>query len=723
MGWFWGTSDVREKQGTKGIESGKVATPGEVQAARTRVMEDLKTNYPGFMQLHPDKRQKVFEDALGKVWSRQDQERYHASAEKPDSNPLDAGNFQKLRVRAEELVKSAPAFEGLSGKDRMQAIHDVTLSLGEMTEGDFDRAMRKRGSDERGFWETVGGSAWGTLARTAGSAVKLGERAYSLGDPSYDPNKGMGRSLKNWGDDFEADTVNDKRTTAKVIGSTIGSTAPYVVATPLLGAAGVGATAAQYGLGAVGGAISANDAFDQGVERGLKGKELAACVLAHGGVAALTSYIGARGAQGAPTMTGNLLGKLAQSPTGKTLVQRATQSAPGAARAVGAAGQALGTGGRQVAGSIGDGVITGVMGNVGKNLVDKKFIDPSIGVFDNTYEAALGGGLGAGLSSGAKVGTDALKARIQQGLKSGQYGGAAKRAMEELVTPRRSAAEFVGDEGPAAAKKALHRGREGMRAVGEAADGVVEDFREAGRRVVGHLNGDDGYELAWDGANRGRDRPRVVIDDSPIPGTNDMYMAGKGGHRSKSKEPTKTRDGKVSLEGSVNEVNGVGVVPPSRRPSINDDPHNASVYNRYKNQLTGEEERNPMDPMSGPVIFEDMARGPDPVHTQQVREYVELANLALREGKLSSTGRVSTKGPLRDAADNATEIERARAKNEQSPFKGVAAHVPDTTWTGNAVPPYWRDHTAETNSSLGRQSQNKPIGFKPTRFAVRKDVE
>ena len=119
--------------------------------------------------------------------------------------------------------------------------------------------------------------------------------------------------------------------------------------------------------------------------------------------------------------------------------------------------------------------------------------------------------------------------------------------------------------------------------------------------------------------------------------------------------------------------------------------------------------------LSGPVTFR-----PPPQATAeeiaQVRAYVDGCNAALCDGNLSPSGRVSTQGPLRADAHRAAALERARAAAAGDPYSGHAGHVPDTTWTGSAVPPSWMDLSPRVYSSLGGQAAHYPIGYQPTEF-------
>jgi RHS repeat-associated protein len=128
------------------------------------------------------------------------------------------------------------------------------------------------------------------------------------------------------------------------------------------------------------------------------------------------------------------------------------------------------------------------------------------------------------------------------------------------------------------------------------------------------------------------------------------------------------------------------------------------------------------DGMSGVVTFETRPHwSADQIADAQA--YVDSANKALREGKLSPTGRVSTKGTLYNESKQAIRAEKQRALEAGTPYKGVAGHGPDTTWTGTAVPPEWLDMDLSVNSSLGAQAASRyPIGFKPTGFRLVKGV-
>lgn len=120
--------------------------------------------------------------------------------------------------------------------------------------------------------------------------------------------------------------------------------------------------------------------------------------------------------------------------------------------------------------------------------------------------------------------------------------------------------------------------------------------------------------------------------------------------------------------------------------------------------------------MRGAVVLHRPLAGASAAQDAQIREYMSLANLAELEGYMSPTGRVSTSGALRAAADRAASAERVRAATAGTPFRWVVGHGPDTTWTGRANAPFWADLEAFINASLGRQAQDYPIGFRPNGF-------
>jgi len=151
--------------------------------------------------------------------------------------------------------------------------------------------------------------------------------------------------------------------------------------------------------------------------------------------------------------------------------------------------------------------------------------------------------------------------------------------------------------------------------------------------------------------------------------------------------------------------------------------HSSHQYELLKRDLLRQEVANPGELMSGPVVLLDPVAGASPYQVQQIRQYADIANLAKDEGYLSSTGRVSTKGQLRTEASAAARKEWVAAQAEGRSYVGVVGHGPDTTWTGRPVSPFWLDMDSSINSSLGRQAQDYPIGYKPTRFIYEKDLK
>ena len=125
---------------------------------------------------------------------------------------------------------------------------------------------------------------------------------------------------------------------------------------------------------------------------------------------------------------------------------------------------------------------------------------------------------------------------------------------------------------------------------------------------------------------------------------------------------------------------------------------------------------------SGVVAFK-APKNATPEQIAYVKAYVDGCNEALRAGKLSKSGRVSTKGSLRTFSSRAARKEARRAKAAGTPYKGVVGHVPDTTWTGSPEPYFWMDLDPIVNSSLGGQANRYPLGYKPTGFIFEEDRE
>ncbi|MFJ7850106.1 ribonuclease YeeF family protein [Peribacillus sp. NPDC097206] len=108
----------------------------------------------------------------------------------------------------------------------------------------------------------------------------------------------------------------------------------------------------------------------------------------------------------------------------------------------------------------------------------------------------------------------------------------------------------------------------------------------------------------------------------------------------------------------------------------------------------------------------------------QVKAYVEGSNKALQDGALSPTGRISTKGKLRQDASRSARLEGKRAAESGTPYKGHVGHVPDTTWGGKPDPHSWLDLDPKVNTSLGGQAKKYPIGYRPTEFKfVKEDLD
>jgi hypothetical protein len=149
--------------------------------------------------------------------------------------------------------------------------------------------------------------------------------------------------------------------------------------------------------------------------------------------------------------------------------------------------------------------------------------------------------------------------------------------------------------------------------------------------------------------------------------------------------------------------------------------HNAANFARYKAELARLEALSPGDPMRGTVMLRRPVAGSTAAQDAQIRESMSFSNLSELEGYMSPTGRVSTEGALRSVADRAASAERARAVASGSPYRWVVGHGPDTTWTGRPNAPFWVDLERSINSSLGRQAQGFPIGYRPSRFIFEGD--
>ncbi|SNS65649.1 hypothetical protein SAMN05421812_101283 [Asanoa hainanensis] len=141
---------------------------------------------------------------------------------------------------------------------------------------------------------------------------------------------------------------------------------------------------------------------------------------------------------------------------------------------------------------------------------------------------------------------------------------------------------------------------------------------------------------------------------------------------------------------------------------------------RKKRPVTFGTEQRRAGTQSGPVKFR-LPKDATEAEKAQAQEYVDAANKAKRDGELSPTGRVSVKGQLAQDKDEAAAAERTRAANDPNDTAygdDVAAHLPDTTWTGKADPPGgWGRHTNRINSVLGSQSGRYPEGYQPTEFS------
>jgi hypothetical protein len=129
--------------------------------------------------------------------------------------------------------------------------------------------------------------------------------------------------------------------------------------------------------------------------------------------------------------------------------------------------------------------------------------------------------------------------------------------------------------------------------------------------------------------------------------------------------------------------------------------------------------------MKGPVRFSiprSLAGSVTEEHRRQAQEYVDAGNQVIADGTYPKQGRVRpSKDPVLKAAKlRAAEMERVRAEKAGEPYGDkVAAHLPDTTWTGTADPPGgWGRHDTVINNSLGSQSDKYPEGYVAERFEL-----
>jgi len=130
-----------------------------------------------------------------------------------------------------------------------------------------------------------------------------------------------------------------------------------------------------------------------------------------------------------------------------------------------------------------------------------------------------------------------------------------------------------------------------------------------------------------------------------------------------------------------------------------------------------------MGQTTGPVRFR-LPRDISDEEIAQAREYVDAGNKLISEDRLPTTGRVKVTGTLAREKLKAAEAERRRAEMAGQPYGDrVAAHLVDTTWTGQPEPPLgWGRHTHRVNSVLGSQSGQYPVGYTPTSFDIEDDA-
>jgi hypothetical protein len=124
--------------------------------------------------------------------------------------------------------------------------------------------------------------------------------------------------------------------------------------------------------------------------------------------------------------------------------------------------------------------------------------------------------------------------------------------------------------------------------------------------------------------------------------------------------------------------------------------------------------------LTGPVVYKGLS-DLTAEEQAQFQAYLDGANEAAQLGLLSPTGRVTTTGPIEQAAKKLAMAERKRAAEDGIPYQGDAGHVPDKTWTGDPAPYKWLDMSPRLNASLGAQARRYPLGYKPTEFKAGDD--
>lgn len=124
--------------------------------------------------------------------------------------------------------------------------------------------------------------------------------------------------------------------------------------------------------------------------------------------------------------------------------------------------------------------------------------------------------------------------------------------------------------------------------------------------------------------------------------------------------------------------------------------------------------------VEGPVVYSAPDGGATRTEAGQAKEYIDAGNMANRNGMLSPTGRVTLDLKAKRAKAKAASRERKRAQSAQDPYgSDVAAHLPDSTWVGGPEPPGgWGRHTNRLNASIGSQSAQYPVGYRPTVFQM-----
>lgn len=102
----------------------------------------------------------------------------------------------------------------------------------------------------------------------------------------------------------------------------------------------------------------------------------------------------------------------------------------------------------------------------------------------------------------------------------------------------------------------------------------------------------------------------------------------------------------------------------------------------------------------GTVTMDISTKGRTIAEANALKEYARRTNKWLRQKGPQTIH--STAGGLRNAANAAARLERARAAKAGIPYKGQVGYVPDTAISGEAIPPAgWLDMPGVSNQVAG----------------------